>query len=90
MDSRDVGILHCTLFLGNAGLNVVVYLTEKSAHLIIECMSIARVPCAEQRGIEVVAVFRFQCHVGIDGGTVSQQLAGDGQSYAMLVGYFDG
>ena len=47
VDGRDVGILHRAFFLGNAGLNVVVYLAEKSAHLVIECMSIARVPCAE-------------------------------------------
>ena len=53
-------------------------------------IGIALINELEANGIEVVAVFRFQCHVGIDGGTVSQQLAGDGQSYAMLVGYFDG
>ena len=81
-------VLQHAFLLNDLYLDEVVDITQETVGFVVQCVSGSRMPGPEESQIGVVALFGLQSYVGIDGGPVAQQLAGNGQTDAVFEGGF--
>ena len=88
VDGLHIHILHHLRLLGDHRLDIVVHQADKAVHLIGEAVPLGGFPGPEETQVEIVALFRFQGQVRIDGGTIAQQFPRNGQPDAVFIGGF--
>jgi len=85
MYSRNILVLHHTFFFRYGCLNIIVDKAEKSVDLIIERMTVSRIPVTKKAQVYIIAAFGMKGEIGIDGRSVSEQLTRQRKTHTMFI-----